>query len=178
MNTNVINKRTGTAGLANPGSRRALNGDTDQSETSLTRTIGPGDILDSMLAALSDGKITEFVERFDGDFKFTDHALDLEFTNKGRLIEFLKKSRELFPYAVVDVGSTFEIGDYAIAEWTLTATETAGYGSIQLRLPISLSGVSLAQIRNERVVHWSDYYDQLKSRRVGLAAVFTEWIEY
>jgi hypothetical protein len=24
---------------------------------------------------------------------------------------------------------------------------------------------------------WSEYYDQLKSRRYGVAALFTEWIE-
>jgi len=176
MNTNVINKRTSTAGLA-PGPRRALNGDTDRSETSLTRAKGLGDILESMLAALSEGKITEFVERFDDGFKFTDHALNLEFTDKGRLIEFLKKSREQFPDTVLKVGSTFEIRDYAIAEWELTATETAGYGSMQLRLPISLSGVSIAQIRNQRDVRWTDYYDLAKSHRVGLAAHFTDWIE-
>ena len=149
-----------------------------QSETFRTEAKARSDVLDSMLGALSKGKITEFVERFGDDFKFTDHALNLEFTDKGRLIEFLKKSRELFPDTVVEVRSTFESKDYAIAEWTLTATETAGYGSMQLRLPISLSGVSLAQIRNEEVVRWSDYYDQLKSRRAGLAAFFTEWIDY
>ena len=148
-----------------------------QSETFQTEAKARSDILDSMLAALSKGKITEFVERFGDDFKFTDLALDLEFSDKGRLTEFLKKSRELFPDAVIDVGSTFEIGDYAIAEWELTATETAGYGSMQLRLPISLSGVSIAQIRNERVVRWSDYYDQAKSHRAGLAAHFRDWIE-
>src|SRR5262245_7665274 len=175
MNTNVIDKRTG--GLDSPGSRRTLNGDTDQSETSLTRAKARGEILDSMLAALSDGKIAEFVERFDDDFKFTDHALNLEFTHKGRLSEFFKKSHEQFPDAVVEVGSTFEIADYAIAEWTLTATETIGYGSMQARLPISFSAVSFAQFRNERIVRWTDYYDQAKSHRVGLAAHFTDWME-
>ena len=134
-------------------------------------------MLHSMLAALNDGKITEFVERFDDDFRFTDHALSLEFRDKRGLVEFLEKSRELFPDTVVEVRSTFESEDYAVAEWTLTATETAGYGSMQLRLPISLSGVSIAQIRNERVVRWTDYNDQAKSHRVGLAAHFTDLIE-
>ena len=148
-----------------------------QSETFQTEAKARSDILDSMLAALSQGKMTEFVEQFGDDFKFTYHALDLEFTDKGRLIEFLKKSRELFPDTVVEVRSTFESKDYAIAEWTLTATETAGYGSMRLRLPISLSGVSIAQTRNERVVRWTDYYDQAKSHRMSLAAHFTDWIE-
>src|SRR5262245_1514300 len=150
--------------------------DISQSETSLI-TKTRSDILDSMLIALSEGKITEFVERFSDDFKFTDHALSLEFTDKGCLTEFLKKSRELFPDTVVEVRSTFESEDYAIAEWTLTATETAGYGSMQLRLPISLSGVSISQFNGGKITRWTDYYDQLTSRRVGLSAFFTEWVE-
>jgi hypothetical protein len=32
-------------------------------------------------------------------------------------------------------------------------------------------------LKNGRVTRWSDYYDQLASRRSGLAEVFTEWIE-
>ena len=177
MNTNVINKRTGTAGLAKSGSRRALNGDTDRSETSLTMANGPGAKLDSMLAALGDGKISEFVQRFDDEFKYIDHALNLEFKEKGRLIEFLKKSRERFPDTKVEVVSTFESGSSAIAEWRVTATEKAPYGSMQVRLPVSFSGVSIAQFRNEKIVHWTDYYDQAKSRRVAVAAYFTDWIE-
>ena len=42
--------------------------DTIQSETYLTVAKARSDILDSMLAALSKGKITEFVERFGDDF--------------------------------------------------------------------------------------------------------------
>ena len=48
---------------------------------------------------------------------------------------------------------------------------------MQVRLPISFSGVSIAQIRNKRIVRWSDYYDQAQSRRIGVAAYFTDWIE-
>ena len=177
MNTNVINKRRGTAGLANPGSSRAPNGHTNRSETSLTKAKKTGDILDSMLAALHDGKVTEFVDRFDNDFRFTDHALNLEFKDKGTLSEFLKKLRERFPDTKVEVVATYESGNSAIAEWRVTATENGPHGSMQVRLPISFSGMSIAQFRNEKIVRWTDYYDQGKSRRVAVAAYFTDWIE-
>jgi len=88
-----------------------------------------------------------------------------------------KKSREQFPDAKVEVVSTFESGNSAIAEWRVTATEKVAYGSMQVRLPISFSGVSIAQIRNKRIVRWSDYYDQAQSRRIGVATYFTDWIE-
>jgi hypothetical protein len=84
------------------------------------------------------------------------------------LAEFLQRSRELFPDTVVEVVSTFQSGDTAIAEWKLTATDTVSFGSMKLRSLISLSGVSTVQSKKEQITQWSDYYDQVKSRRVGL----------
>src|SRR5262250_1365539 len=92
-----------------------------------TASIGvsaPKRILQSVLAALNEGKISQAVDQFDDHFTFTDHALDLEFTDKGRLIEFFQKSRELFPDTVVKVDSILQCGDHAVAEWKLTAMQT------------------------------------------------------
>src|SRR5215468_9026911 len=53
-----------------------------------TASIGvsaPKRILQSVLAALNEGKIAKAVDQFDDRFSFSDHALDLEFTDKGRL---------------------------------------------------------------------------------------------
>ena len=33
------------------------------------------------------------------------------------------------------------------------------------------------QIKDGKISQWSDYYDELKSRRYGVAAFFTEWVE-
>ena len=74
--------------------------------------------------------------------------------------------------------SAFECGDYAVAEWELTATQTEQFGSRSYRFPIVLRGSTIVQIENGRVAHWSDYYDQLRSRRGPLKAFFEEWIEY
>src|SRR5215831_14681882 len=107
--------------------------DIPQSECSLTEATSRSDILTSMLADLSDGKTTEFVERFGDDFKFTDHALNLQFREHQQLTEFLEKSRELFPDTVMEVFSVFQSGDAAIAEWKLRATQTVSPGSMNLR---------------------------------------------
>lgn len=133
-------------------------------------------ILQSVLTALNNGKISEAVDHFNDDFTFNDQALRLEFTDKGHLTEFLQKSRELFPDTVVEVTATFESGDHVIAEWKLTATETVSYW-VEILVPVSLSGVSIARIENGRITHWSDYYDEKTSRRVTLASFFTDWIE-
>lgn len=112
-------------------------------------------------------------------FTFTDHALDLEFSDRGRLIEFFQKSRELFPDTVVEADAISECRDQAVVQWKLKATQEVSYGGyFHRRVPISLRGVSIVHMKNGRVTRWSDYYDQLASRRSGLAAFFTEWIEY
>jgi len=147
-------------------------------DTALIGVSAPKRILQSALAALNEGKILKAVDQFDDRFTFTDHALDIEFTDKESLIEFFQKSRELFPDAVVEVDSSFQCGDHAIAEWKLTATQTVPYGSTHFRFPISLRGTSIARIENGKIIHWSDYYDKNRSWRFSLAAFFTEWIEY
>src|SRR5215472_9832406 len=107
--------------------------------TALNAVSARKPILQSVLAALNEGKISQAVDQFDDHFTFTDHALDLEFTDKGRLIEFFQKTRELFPDTVVEVDSTFQCGDHVLAEWKLTATQTvSGPGSTHFRFPISL----------------------------------------
>jgi len=60
------------------------------------RMRNPLRILQTALAALSDGRLSAVVEHFDDCFTFKDHALTLEFTDKQRLLEFFEKSRELF----------------------------------------------------------------------------------
>ena len=149
-----------------------------KSDTAVTAVSNPRYILQSVITALNHGKISEAVDQFDDDFTFNDRALGLEFTDKGRLSEFFQKSRESFPDTVVEVISTFESGDQVIAEWKLTATQTVSYW-IQLQvMPISFQGVSIAEIENGRIIHWSDYYDENTSRRVTLASLFTDWIEH
>src|SRR5215510_663653 len=145
----------------------------------ITTGQGPlADILKSMLTSLSEGRITDFVAGFQSSFEFTDHALNLQFKEHQQLTEFLEKSRELFPDTVMEVVSVFQSGDAAIAEWKLTATQTVSAGSMNLWMPILLSGLSIAQFNSGKITRWTDYYDQLKARRVGLAAFFTEWIGY
>jgi hypothetical protein len=149
-----------------------------QNDGKLTIINAPQQILQSALEALSEGRLSEVVEHFDDCFRFHDHALTVEFTDKLRLTEFLEKSRELFPDTTLEVVSLFEDGNHAIAEWKLRATQTIPYGSISYRLPISLPGTTIVHVENGRIGQWSDYYDQSSSRRMNLGAFFTEWIEY
>jgi hypothetical protein len=135
----------------------------------------PRRILESILVSLSEGKIEEVVGAFDEDFTYTDHPLGLEFKDKGQLMTFLQKSREVFPDTIIEVVSAFESVERAVAEWRLTAKPGVRYGSRHPQLPVSVHGVSIVQVKGERIIGWSDYYDPLESSRRGLAAQFTDW---
>jgi SnoaL-like protein len=147
-------------------------------DSSLDRAVAPLDVLQSVFTALNQGSISRAVDQLADDFVFDDYALDLQFTDKGRLTEFFRKACELFPDTVLELVSTFECGDYAIAEWKLTGTQTESFGSRSYRFPIALHGSTIVQTKHGRVARWSDYYDQLRSRRGPLKAFFEEWIEY
>ena len=135
-------------------------------------------ILQIALAAWRQGNLVEVVDQFNDQFTFTDHALGLEFKDKERLTEFLAKIGERFPDSERRDTTIFSSGDRVISEWTLTATQTEPFLGGHLRkVPICVRGISDVQIKNEEISQWSDYYDQLKSRRYAVAAWFTEWIE-
>jgi ketosteroid isomerase-like protein len=134
--------------------------------------------LQSALLALSEGRVRALVEQFADNFIFNDHALTLEFTDKARVTDFFEKSRELFPDTTLEIVSLFEDGDRGIAQWKLSATQIVPYGANSYRFPISMFGATIVRVENERIVEWSDYYDQSSSRRASLGAFFTDWIEH
>src|SRR6202040_3599272 len=104
-------------------------------------------ILKTALAAWRQGNFVAAANQFNEQFTFTDHALGLEFKDKGRLTEFLAKTRELFPDSERKANTIFSRGDRVISEWTLTATKTEPFVSGRLRkVPICVRGVSVVQI--------------------------------
>ena len=130
------------------------------------------------MAAWRQGNFVKLVDQFNDQFIFTDHALELEFKDKKRLKEFLAKVLELFPDSERKLNTIICSGDRVISEWTLTATHTEAFLGGHLRkVPISVRGVSVVQLKNEKITQWSEYYDQLSSRHYSVATWFTEWIE-
>jgi steroid delta-isomerase-like uncharacterized protein len=138
----------------------------------------PERILQIALAAWRQEDFVELVDQFSERFKFTDHALGLEFTEKERLTEFLAKIAEYFPDSERKDKTISSSADLIITEWTLTATGAHPFLDGRFRLvPIFVQGISVLQIKNGKITRWSDYYDQLKSWRYSVAALYTERIE-
>ena len=114
----------------------------------------------------------------DGKRHSSESLIDLEFKDKGRLREFLARIHEHFPDSERKVNTIFSSEDFVICEWTLTATHTEPFlGGRSWRTPICVRGVSVVQIEHGKISQWSDYYDQLQSRRYRVAARFTDWVE-
>jgi len=57
-------------------------------DNELFRVGAPLRILQSVLEALNQDRISQTVDQCDDDLTFSDHALGLDFTDKGRLTEF------------------------------------------------------------------------------------------
>jgi steroid delta-isomerase-like uncharacterized protein len=141
----------------------------------IDNTSAPGTtadlILQNVLAAWSQGNFVGVLDQFGDQFTFTDHAFGLEFKDKGRLTEFLAKIQERFPDSVRRDNTIFSSGDRVITEWTLTATHAEPFLDGRPRkVPVSVQGISVVQTKNGKISQWSEYYDQIKSRRYSVAA--------
>jgi len=140
--------------------------------------LAAGDELLIALTRLKNGKIEDAVADFAENFRFNDWGLGLEFTDKERLREFFRKERELYPSSCFQINNILVAEDYVIAEWVLKySVKEPFYGNLSRSAPVSLRGVSVARITNDKITEWSDYYDGLSSRRTALGPHFTEWIE-
>ena len=118
------------------------------------------------------------VSQIADEFTFSDHALGLEFKEKDRLHEFLVKSREFFPDSERTDHTLLSGGDCIVSEWTFTATQDEPFLNGRFRkVKMSAHGISVVRVRDGRIVKWSEYYDQIMSRRYRLAAAFTDWCE-
>ena len=151
--------------------------ETAVSESAIVKAASEGVVL-TVLSQLKNGKVEEALAGFAEEFRFKDHGLELEFTDKNRLAEFFEKTREIFPDTWLQADAILVIGERVITEWTLNATLTEPfYGGLKRKVKISLHGASIVRIENGKITDWADYYDRLTSRRTALAAHFEEWVE-
>ena len=130
--------------------------------------------VEATLVALTQGDFAGVVEQFDDQFIFIDHAIELEFTDKAQLIDFLTLNRKLFPDSKRADKIICSSGDLVVTEWALTGTKREQYFGRMLQLPFHARGVSIVQVDDGKVSRWSEYYDQTLSRRYSLAAAFVE----
>ena len=132
----------------------------------------------TVLAAFREGQIADAVNQFGDQFAFNDYGIGLEFRDKGRLTEFFRKTRELYPDSLLLTGAILVSGDHVVSEWTQQYAATVALNPAgPLKVPISLHGASVVQIENGEITRWSDYYDGLISRRTALASYFIDPIE-
>src|SRR5437762_10402069 len=109
-------------------------------QSAFARTT-PERVLRDFLAAWKHGNIVEAAALFGDPFAFVDHALELEFRDKRRLIEFLQKTCEFFPDTDRTDETIFHGDDYIISEWTLTATQLEPYfGGLVRQMRIRVQG--------------------------------------
>jgi len=105
----------------------------------------------TVLSQLNNGKVEEAVAGFAEEFRFKDHGLGLEFTDKKRLAEFFEKTREFFPDTRLQTDVILVIGERVITEWTLNATlPEPFYGGLKRKVKIYCTGRPLFGPRTAR----------------------------
>jgi glycine/D-amino acid oxidase-like deaminating enzyme len=103
-------------------------------------------------------------------FSHTTRILVGDFSDKERLTDFFRETRELHPDYFLQADQTFVSGEHVITQWTLQVTITEpSYAGLTRRIPISIAGVSIVRTDNGKIADWADYYDGLTSRRTALA---------
>ena len=138
----------------------------------------PEELVLNVLMDLNKGQISEVTTRFASKFRFKDHGIGLEFTDRERLGEFFRKTREFYPDTVLHTDTILVSGDHVITEWTLQYVLTEPfYGGLHRKIQVLVHGASIVRTDNGKVTDWSDYYDGRTSRRAALASYFTEWLE-
>jgi hypothetical protein len=141
------------------------------------RMTAPEELVLSVLMDLNQGQISEATTCFASKFRFKDHGIGLEFSDRERLGEFFQKTRDFYPGSEVHTDKILVRGDHVATEWTLQYTLTEPFYGVSRKVPISLHGASIVRIENGKITDWTDYYDGLTSRRTALAAHFEEWVE-
>ena len=143
------------------------------------QTLSPERVVSEVLRHLNQKEIEDATAYFDTDVRYQDHGIGLEFSNKERLTEFFRKTRELYPDYFVRTDQTFMSGEHVITQWTLQVViKEPFYGGRSWKHLVSLPGASIVRVDNGKIADWADYYDGLTARRTALAAHFTEWIDY
>jgi steroid delta-isomerase-like uncharacterized protein len=143
------------------------------------QTLSPQGVVSAVLRQINQEQIEDAVACFTTDCRYKDHGIGLEFTDKERLTEFLRKTREFYPDYFLQADQTFVSGEHVITQWTLQVTIIEPfYAGLTRSVPISIVGVSVVRTDNGKIADWADYYNGLTARRTALAAHFTEWVEY
>jgi hypothetical protein len=88
------------------------------------QALSPQGVVSAVLRQLNQELIEDAVACFTKDFRYKDHGIGLEFTDKERLTEFFRKTRELYPDYFLQADQTFVSGEHVITQWTLQVTIT------------------------------------------------------
>ena len=127
------------------------------------QVMTPDRVLRAFLTAWRRANVVEAADLFDDRFVFIDHALGLEFSDRQRLVEFLKKTYEYFPDTARADQTILQSEDCIISEWTLTATLAEPYfGERMRRVPIRVQGISVVRIKNGKIIWYSSHKQIMK----------------
>ena len=131
------------------------------------------DVAKAVLTSLESKKEADFTAVLTDDVE-QDGVFHLE-TSKGKdgAKKFFKSFTTAFPDAKFDVKKAFAIGDYAIVESTLTATQKGALGTIApTKKPIAVHLVDIFKLKDGKIARAWTYQNSLEmQQQLGLFSV-------
>ena len=123
-----------------------------------------------MLNTWGSHDIEKVLSIYSDDCLYQDFALGRTNRGKEELEAFAKSTFTWSPDIQFEVRSAYSSGDWAVCDWIMKGTHTgATPGLLATGKNFSLYGASIMQIRNDKIIQQSDYWNTaIFLQQVGL----------
>src|SRR6188474_1296555 len=119
------------------------------------------DVVRAYFDALNERDYEQAAALFSDDCEFVSVASGVRFTGTDSMLHGLREFAEAFPDWAVEVANVVASGPYVATEWKTTGTQRGVFrGESPTGIRFRRDGCSVAEVENERIVRYRDYYDR------------------
>lgn len=131
------------------------------------------DVVRAYFDALNERDYEQLAALFSDDCEFVSVASGVKFTGTASMLHGLREFAEAFPDWSVEVTNIVASGPYVVTEWKTTGTQEGVFrGESPTGIRFRRDGCSVAEVEDERIVRYRDYYDRATLlEQLGLPSV-------
>ena len=131
------------------------------------------DVVRAYFEALNGRDYERAAGAFSDDCEFVSVPSGVRFTGTASMLHGLREFAEAFPDWAVEVSNVVASGPYVAVEWKTTGTHEGVFrGASPTGIRFRREGCSVAEVEDERIVRYRDYYDRATLlEQLGLADV-------
>ena len=119
------------------------------------------DVVRVYFDALNERNYEKVAASFSDDCEFVSVASGVKFRGTDSMLHGLREFAEAFPDWSVEVANMVASGPYVATEWRTTGTQEGMFrGESPAGIRFRRDGCSVAEVEDERIVRYRDYYDR------------------